>query len=67
MHVSEDEHLQRYRTGNLFGNPDDVIAQLRVFEQSGVSHMGIVSLGDTIDELMADIDLFAREVMPVFT
>lgn len=58
--------LAEYRAGNLFGNPDDVVEQLRVFERAGVAHMGIVFLGNTMDELLADMQLFAERVMPAF-
>jgi probable F420-dependent oxidoreductase len=66
-HLTDEQQLQKYRDGNLFGNPDDVISQLRVFEQAGVSHIGVVFLGDTMDELLADMQLFAERVMPAFT
>ena len=46
--------------------PDDVIEQLRVFEREGVEHMGIVFLGETMDELLADMELFAERVGPAF-
>lgn len=63
---SEAAVLAEYRAGNLFGNPDEVIEQLRVFEGAGVTHMGIVFLGATTDELLADMTLFAERVMPAF-
>lgn len=63
---SEEAVLDRYRAGNLFGAPDDVIDQLRVFERAGVEHMGIVFLGETMDELLADMELFAERVGPEF-
>ncbi len=64
--LSEEEHLQRYQAGNLFGSPDDVIAQIREFEAAGVDHMGVVFLGETADELLADMQLFSERVMPAF-
>jgi probable F420-dependent oxidoreductase len=63
---SEEAVLARYKAGNLFGAPDDVIEQLRVFERAGVEHMGIVFLGETMDELLADMELFAERVAPAF-
>lgn len=63
---SEAATLAHYRAGNLFGSPEDVIEQLRVFERAGVSHMGIVFLGTTMEELLADMELFAARVMPAF-
>ena len=64
--LSEEEHLRHYQAGNLFGNPDDVIARIREFEAAGVDHMGVVLLGDTTQELLADMQLFSERVMPTF-
>jgi len=63
---SEAAVLAHYRAGNLLGSPEDVVAQLRGFEQAGVAHMGIIFLGTTMDELLADMELFATRVMPRF-
>jgi probable F420-dependent oxidoreductase len=63
---SEAAVLADYRAGNLFGSPEDVIDQLRRFERGGVDHMGVVFLGETMDELLADMELFAERVMPAF-
>lgn len=64
--VSEEAHLRQYRASNLLGNPDEVIAQIRDYQAAGVSHMGVVFLGDTTDELLADMQLFSQRVMPAF-
>lgn len=63
---SEAAVLAQYRDGNLLGSPDEVIAQLRRFEQAGVSHMGIVFLGTSMEELVGDIELFVALFMPAF-
>lgn len=63
---SEAAVIGDFRTGNLFGTPDDVTDQLRVFERTGTVHMGIVFLGQTTDELLSDMSLFAERVMPTF-
>jgi len=39
---------------------------LRRFQRDGVTHMGIVFLGETMDELFADMELFAQRVVPAF-
>ncbi len=64
--LSEEEQVRRYTAGNLLGNPDDVVEQIRAYEAAGVDHMGVVFLGETTDELMADIQLFSERVMPAF-
>jgi probable F420-dependent oxidoreductase len=66
--LSEDEHLQRFGASNLLGTPDDVIEQIRALEQrTHVHHLGVVMLGEDTRELLEDMHLFAREVMPVFS
>jgi probable F420-dependent oxidoreductase len=66
-HVDEDEQVRRFAAGNLLGSPSEVIEQIRSFEQrTGVEHMGVIMLGETTEELAADMELFAREVMPAF-
>jgi probable F420-dependent oxidoreductase len=64
---SEEEQLARFEAGNLIGNPTDVISQIRSFEErTGVEHMGVVFLGETTRELVADMERFAKEVIPAF-
>lgn len=63
---SEAAVVADFRAGNLFGAPEDVADQLRLFERAGVAHMGIVFLGETMDELLSDMRLFAERVMPAF-
>ena len=64
--LSEEEHVRRYAAGNLIGNPDDVVEQIRAYEAAGVDHMGVVFLGETTDELLADMRLFSERIMPAF-
>ncbi|MCA1648004.1 MAG: TIGR03619 family F420-dependent LLM class oxidoreductase [Chloroflexi bacterium] len=65
--VEDEEQLRRFAAGNLLGSPDEVVQQIRSFEQrTGVEHMGVIMLGETTDELVGDMELFAREVMPAF-
>lgn len=63
---SEEAALAAYRAGNLLGNPEEVINQLRRFQRDGVKHMGVVFLGETMDELFADMELFVERVVPAF-
>jgi probable F420-dependent oxidoreductase len=64
--LSEADLVARFRTGSLQGTPDEVIQQVQGFEQVGVTHLGVVFLGDSMDELLADMELFAERVMPAF-
>ena len=58
--------MEQFRLGNLLGPPDEVIDQVRAFEQAGVSHLGVVMIGESMDELLADMELFAERVLPAF-
>jgi probable F420-dependent oxidoreductase len=65
---SEEEQLRLFESGNLLGSPPEVVEQIRVLDRRvGVDHLGVVLLGDTLEELMDDMELFAGEVMPSFT
>ena len=65
--LSEDEHLERFVAGNLLGSPDEVTQQIRSLqERTRVDHLGVVMLGDNVRELLEDMQLFAREVIPAF-
>jgi probable F420-dependent oxidoreductase len=62
---TEEDQLRRFAAGNLLGSPSEVIEQIRAFKQeTGVEHMGVIILGQTTQELLEDMELFAREVMP---
>src|SRR2546430_2794918 len=65
--LSAEQHIQRYRDSNLIGDPAMVAGQIRALvETTGAAHLGVVFLGNTTGELLADMELFAREVMPAF-
>jgi alkanesulfonate monooxygenase SsuD/methylene tetrahydromethanopterin reductase-like flavin-dependent oxidoreductase (luciferase family) len=63
---SESVALEHYVKGNLLGTPLDVIDQIRGYEQAGVTHLGIIPIGDTMDDLRSDLELLAAEVLPAF-
>ena len=46
--LSETQGVEQFRAGNLLGPPDEVIEQVRAFERAGVSHLGVVIVGDSI-------------------
>ena len=64
--LSEASGLEHYRRGNLLGTPDEVIEQIRAFERAGVGHLGVIMIGESMDELVADMELFAERVLPAF-
>src|SRR6185503_6663962 len=64
--ADEAAAVEQFRQGNLLGSPEEVIEQVRAFEQAGVSHLGVVMIGESMDELLADMELFAERVLPSF-
>jgi alkanesulfonate monooxygenase SsuD/methylene tetrahydromethanopterin reductase-like flavin-dependent oxidoreductase (luciferase family) len=65
--LTADDHLERFSAGNLLGTPDEVIEQIQwIREQTRADHLGVVMLGETMPELVEDMQLFAREVIPAF-
>jgi probable F420-dependent oxidoreductase len=60
----DDAILAEYRAGNLLGTPAAVAGQIQAFQGAGASHLGIVFLVDTMDQLFADMEAFASKVMP---
>lgn len=61
----DDELLATYRAGNLLGTPETVAQQVRAFQRTGASHLGIIFVVDTMNELLAEIEMFAKKVMPL--
>ena len=61
---TDDELLAEYRAGNLLGTPAAVAAQVGAFRAAGASHLGIIFLVDSMDGLLADMEVFARKVVP---
>lgn len=58
--------MANYRASNLLGTPVEIVEQIKSFQAIGASHLGIVFVVDTMDELMADMEVFAAEVMQAF-
>ena len=65
--LSAEDHVRRYRENNLLGDPTEVVTQIRALaETTRAAHIGVVFLGNTTSELLADMELFGRQVMPAF-
>ena len=56
--------VNEFRVRNLLGSPDEIVDQLRAFQEAGADHIGLIFLGQTVDELLADVDAFAQHVLP---
>jgi len=50
----------------LKGNPEQLIAALKAFENVGVQHMALQFMVGRWPERKRKIDWFAKEVMPAF-
>ncbi len=61
---TDEDLLAEYRAGNLIGTPAAVAEQVKAFQAAGASHLGIILLVDSMDELLADMEVFARKVVP---
>ena len=59
--------IDAYLDLNLVGTPDEVCAKVAAYEKAGVEHLcGLLFVGNTVAEMRAQIDAFARHVLPAF-
>jgi alkanesulfonate monooxygenase SsuD/methylene tetrahydromethanopterin reductase-like flavin-dependent oxidoreductase (luciferase family) len=59
--------IDEYMTTNLVGTPDQICKQVAELEAVGVDHLcGLYFVGNTVDEMMDQVRLFGREVLPNF-
>jgi probable F420-dependent oxidoreductase len=59
--------LDRYLDMNLIGTPDQVCEKVAAYEKAGVDHLSaLLFVGNTVEEMLGQIRLFARHVMPAF-
>jgi probable F420-dependent oxidoreductase len=63
----KDLDVNEYVTANLVGTADDISGHIEQLEELGVSHLcGLIFVGDTVEEMLSQMRMFAREVMPNF-
>lgn len=63
----KDVSVDSYVSNNCIGTPDDVIAKVHEFQQAGANHLaGIYFAANTVDEMTAQMRLFAKHVLPSF-
>jgi len=60
--LSEEELVDR----NFIGAPSDIIKKLEPYEKAGIDQMWFDFIGDTNSEVLGQMKLFAKEVMPSF-
>jgi probable F420-dependent oxidoreductase len=59
--------LDRYIDMNLIGTPDQVCEKVARLEKAGVDHLSaLLFVGNTVGEMMEQVRLFARHVLPAF-
>jgi probable F420-dependent oxidoreductase len=59
--------IDRYLDLNLIGTPDQVCTKVAAFAEAGVEHFcALLFVGNTVDEMRAQIRAFARHVIPAF-
>lgn len=59
--------LDKYLSLNLIGTPDEVCVKVTAYADAGVEHLcGLLFVGNTVDEMRAQIRAFARHVVPAF-
>jgi alkanesulfonate monooxygenase SsuD/methylene tetrahydromethanopterin reductase-like flavin-dependent oxidoreductase (luciferase family) len=63
---SESSIVEEFRASNLLGPRNRLIDRLRSYEAAGAQHVGLIFLGDNVDELLDDMASFAETVLPDF-
>jgi probable F420-dependent oxidoreductase len=59
--------IDEFVTANLLGTPDDISRQIEQLEELGVTHLcGLIFVGNTVDQMLDQIRMFARNVIPNF-
>lgn len=62
-----DVAVDSFVSANLLGTPDQVVARIQAMVDLGVDELpGLIVIGNTPDELAAQMRLIAAEVMPAF-
>jgi alkanesulfonate monooxygenase SsuD/methylene tetrahydromethanopterin reductase-like flavin-dependent oxidoreductase (luciferase family) len=59
--------LDKYLADNLIGTPDEVCAKVAAFEEAGLDgFFATLFVANTVDEMLEQMRLFARYVLPAF-
>jgi probable F420-dependent oxidoreductase len=63
----KDVDTSAYEAINLIGTPEEICRRVERLAAAGVSHLcGLLFVGSTVDEMLAQIRLFAQTVIPAF-
>ncbi|TCC62908.1 LLM class flavin-dependent oxidoreductase [Kribbella pittospori] len=59
--------LDAYFDANLIGTPDEVCAKVQAYQEAGLEHFcASLFVGNTVDEMLDQLRMFAKYVMPAF-
>ena len=59
--------LDKYLADNLIGTPDEVCAKVAAFEEARLDgFFATLFVANTVDEMLEQMRLFARHVLPAF-
>jgi alkanesulfonate monooxygenase SsuD/methylene tetrahydromethanopterin reductase-like flavin-dependent oxidoreductase (luciferase family) len=58
--------LEPYLDGNLVGTPDQVCAKIQAFAEAGLDRLCAAFAGNSVDETLDQIRMFAEHVLPCF-
>ena len=59
--------LDKYLADNLIGTPDEVCAKVAAFDAAGLDgFFATLFVANTVDEMLEQMRLFARYVLPAF-
>lgn len=64
--LTEASIVDEFRASNLLGSADRLIERLSAYQAAGAEHVGLIFLGETTEELLDDMALFADTVRPIF-
>ncbi|MBI4258899.1 MAG: TIGR03619 family F420-dependent LLM class oxidoreductase [Thaumarchaeota archaeon] len=57
---------EEFRERSLVGSPDEIIGRVEEYREAGVTHVEMLFMCSTMDELLEQMKLFSREVLPSF-
>jgi probable F420-dependent oxidoreductase len=65
--MMKDTSVDKYMADNLIGTPEEVCAKVAAFQETGVDgFFATLFVANTVDEMLEQMRLFARHVMPAF-
>ena len=61
----KEQDLSKTEELNLIGTPSQIVEQAKKLEEAGLKHLcGLMFVGDVIDEVISQMEIFSEEVMP---